>query len=300
MPSDYVEIAVNDSPPVDKWLIDSYLSRLQLDREPPSPDALRRLHRAQVAKVPYETAWIHMGHLWTVDQHESFRRVASDRRGGYCFHLNGAFAVLLDALGYSVSLHVGGVHGPDGPDEAAMTNHLVLTVHGLADDSNPSGVWYVDAGLGDALYDVLPLIPGEHRQTPHTYSLSRSDSPVGDWHFHHDPSGSFAGMVFRQATTSIEAFAPRNTYLSTSPESGFVKTVTMQRRDATGIDILRGKVLRRVDGSGSTERTLATRDDWFDALREVFGVPLDDVDAADRDRLWRRVLATHEAWQATQ
>jgi arylamine N-acetyltransferase len=240
-----------------------------------------------------------MGHLWTVDQQQSFVRVATQRRGGYCFHLNGAFALLLDALGYDVSLHVGGVHGPDGPEEDRMTNHLVLTVDGLADESNPGGSWYVDAGLGDALYDVLPLTDGEHRQDPHTYALSRSDGTVGDWHFRHDPSGSFTGMVFRAEQTTIDVFAPRNEFLSTSPESGFVQTMTMQRRDAQGIDILRGKVLRRVDGATSDSRTLATRSEWFDGLRDVFGVTLDDVGADDRDRLWARVSATHDAWQAS-
>ena len=284
----------------ERALVDSYLDRLRLDREPPSPAALGRLHRAQVEHVPYETVWIHMGHLWTVDQQESFRRVAAGNRGGYCFHLNGAFAVLLDALGYNVTLHIGGVHGPDGPNAEAMTNHLVLTVTDLPDASNPAGAWYVDAGLGDALYDVLPLADGEHRQEPHTYLLTRSDGVIGDWHFRHDPAGSFPGMVFRAEPTTIESFATRNTYLSTSPDSGFVKTVTTQRRDATGVDILRGKVLRRADARGSEDRTLAARGDWFDALREIFGMPLDDVGADDRDRLWANVTATHDAWQASQ
>ena len=134
--------------------LDAYLLRLGLDREPPSAGALARIHRAQVERVPYETAWIHMGHQWSVDQQASFRRVAADKRGGYCFHLNGAFAILLEALGYNVTLHVGGVHGPDGPAEESMTNHLVLTVNDLPDESNPGGAWYVDAGLGDALYDL--------------------------------------------------------------------------------------------------------------------------------------------------
>ena len=281
-------------------LVDSYLARLQLDRETPSPAALGRLQRAHVEHVPYETAWIHMGHLWTVDQQASFRRIAADHRGGYCFQLNGSLAVLLGALGYNVTLHVGGVHGPDGPEEASMTNHLVLTVSDLPDESNPDGQWYVDAGLGDALYDVVPLVDGEHQQEPHTYALSRSDGSIGDWHFRHDPSGSFVGMVFRAESTGIEAFAERNVFLSTSPESGFVKTMTTQRRDATGVDILRGKVLRRVDSSSSVDRTLATRSDWFDVLREVFGLPLDDVGPDDRDRLWDRITAMHEAWEASQ
>ena len=38
-----------------------------------------------------------------------------------------------------------------------MDNHLVLTVSGLPTDDNAAGVWYVDGGLGDVLYDPLPL-----------------------------------------------------------------------------------------------------------------------------------------------
>ena len=39
--------------------VSAYLRRLGLEREPPTPAALRRIHRAQVETVPYETAWIH-------------------------------------------------------------------------------------------------------------------------------------------------------------------------------------------------------------------------------------------------
>ena len=47
-----------------------------------------------------------------------------------------------------------------------LTNHLVLTVADLPTNENPSGVWYVDAGLGDALHEALPLVAGEYEQGP--------------------------------------------------------------------------------------------------------------------------------------
>jgi hypothetical protein len=47
------------------------------------------------------------------------------------------------------------------------------------------------------------------------------------------------------------------------------------RRDAGGVDNLTGCVLHRTDGSHG----------------------LTDLDASDRVKLWRRVRATHEAWQ---
>ena len=47
---------------------------------------------------------------------ESTRRVATTRRGGYCYQLNGAFGTLLTALGYQVSVHVAGVHEAERAD----------------------------------------------------------------------------------------------------------------------------------------------------------------------------------------
>src|SRR3954452_14215513 len=100
---------------LDPELRDAYLARLGLEAEPPSGEALQRLHRGHVERVPYETMWIHMGDRWTSDLDATVSPIARPDRGGYCFHLNGAFSERLRSLGYDVVRHVGGVPGPDGP-----------------------------------------------------------------------------------------------------------------------------------------------------------------------------------------
>jgi len=280
---------------------DAYLARLRVEREPPSVDALTRLHSAHVEHVPYETSWIHLGERWNVDPAASLRRVAHNGRGGYCFHLNGAFSELLRELGYSVSRHVGGVHGPEGPAETAMTNHLVLTVSELPSDANTGGVWYVDAGLGDALHEPLPLIEGTYVQGPFTVVLERTDA-IGDWRLRHDPRGSFPGMVFREASADIGEFASRNEYLSTSPESGFVKLMTVQRRDGTGVDILRELSVTRIDADDArcADWTIGSERELFEVLADLFGLTLTDVDDQARNDLWHHLRTGHEAWLEAQ
>ena len=285
-----------DREPIDDDVRAAYLRRLGLDPEPPSADALRRLHQRHVERVPYETLWIQAGEGWGTDPADSVARIAHEGRGGYCFHLNGAFAELLRSLGYEVHRHVGGVHGPDGPSVEALTNHLVLTVDGLPTDGNPGGTWYVDAGLGDALHDPIPLIAGAYPQSPYALSIERTDDGVGDWHLTHDPAGSFVGMSWRCADASMAEFTPRHQWLSTDPESGFVRLASIQRRDATGVDIMRGLVLtRRGEGDAPTE-PLTERDDWFTALAEVLQVGVDSMSPEHRDALWTRVHADHQAW----
>lgn len=87
---------------IDVELRDAYLRRLGLDAEPPSVDALQRLHRRQVERIPYETMWIQAGEAWGIDPVDSVARIALQGRGGYCYHLNGAFCELLQSLGYAV------------------------------------------------------------------------------------------------------------------------------------------------------------------------------------------------------
>jgi N-hydroxyarylamine O-acetyltransferase len=275
----------------------AYLDRLRLDREPPSVEALARLCRAHVERIPYETLWIHLSEDWTVDPAESQRRIATEQRGGYCFHLNGSFHRLLTALGYQTVKHIGTVHGPDGPTPDGYANHLALTVNNLAseNDSLNGSDWYVDVGLGDALHEPIPFRVGPHIQGP--MNLTMTDLGSSRWQLGHDPQiGSFTAMTFNTAPTEMASFANRHTELSTSPQSRFVRTVTVQRRDATGADIMRGLVLKRV-GEQPSSTELGTADRWFSALREVFDLPLQHLGRDARSRLWNRVNDSHNRWQ---
>jgi N-hydroxyarylamine O-acetyltransferase len=279
----------------------AYLRRLRLGHPgAPSAEALRTLHEAHVERVAYEALEIQLRRPTTVDPHESADRIVGRHRGGYCFHLNGAFSLLLDALGYDVVWHRAGVqnHSDPAPVGAEIANHLALTVHGLPTDECSSGDWLVDVGLGDALHAPIPLHEGGYVQGPFRYGLRRSEVEPGGWRWDHDPRGVFAGMDFRPQRATQDDFRARHLHLSTSPDSGFVRTCSVARRDAGGVDMLTGCVLSRLEAGVPARVALDTSDEWFGALREVFDLPLDDVDAAARTALWRRVRAAHEAWLA--
>jgi hypothetical protein len=178
-----------------------------------------------------------------------------------------------------------------------MANHLVLTVEGLPSDANPAGEWYVDVGLGDALHEPLPLIEGAYCQSPWQLALDRrAAAPVGDWHLTHDPAGGFPGMAWRSAATGMDAFVGQHRALSTDPESGFVKVTTIQRRDATGVDVLRGLVIKRI-GDRPSQAVITTKAELKDVFAALSFNP-DDLDGDRTDILWRNLARQHEAWEA--
>ncbi|WP_433381963.1 arylamine N-acetyltransferase family protein [Actinoplanes sp. CA-142083] len=286
------------SPSID---IPGYLRRLRLghlEGQPPSVENLHLLHRAHAELIPYENLEIWLGRPTTVDPAESVARILRGR-GGYCFHLNGAFSALLLALGYRVTRHFGGVQNNTLRDAGATGNHLVLTVSDLPSAEAPDGRWLADLGMGDGLHEPVPLAVGAFRQGPFSYALRASVAEPGGWRFDHDPRGSFLGMDFRAAETEMSAFNDMHGFLSTSPESGFVRALAVFRRDATGCDCLRGLVLTRV-GEHDARTTLDSAGDYLAALSDIFYIRLADVTRAEREALWRRLITAHEDWLAAQ
>ncbi len=258
-----------------------------------------RLHRRHAERVPCETLWIHGGERWGIDPAEAAKRISMQGRGGYCYHVNGAFALLLHTLGYGVALHTGAVHGPAGMQPDEYGNHLVITVNGLTTDDNPDGDWYVDVGLGDALHEPLPLRPVTLRQGPFQIELQRTlGSAEGDWRFLHDKAGGFSGMAWRTGPPNEGLLVRRHEWLSTSPESGFVKLGLAQTRDATGVDGVHGLVVKRIGNNANAGVVLEDRKAWFSALADLFGLTFEASPPGTTDRLWENMLSAHRKWQA--
>ncbi|MEV0952522.1 arylamine N-acetyltransferase [Promicromonospora sp. NPDC050249] len=273
--------------------VDRYLAVLGMARPAaPTVEVLHALHRAQVERVAYETIDNQLGRLTGIGAGESVARILRGR-GGYCFHLNGAFAALLTALGYDVTLHKAGIQDEVEDPEGPGGDHLALTVE--LDGER----WLVDTGLAGGMYEPLPLRQGTYTQGPFTYTMAPSVVVPGGWRFTHDPRGAFTAMVLAPEPVELSSFAAMHHRLSTSPESGFVRVLQAQLRDATGVDMLRGCVLRRIDAAGTSERTLDSADDWYDVLAHVFHLDLADVEAPERAALWHHVHRAHQEWEAT-
>ncbi|MCX5405498.1 arylamine N-acetyltransferase [Streptomyces sp. NBC_00335] len=280
----------------------AYLRRLGVE-EPgaPSVEGLFALQRAHLERVPYENVDIQLGRAPGIDPELSARRFAAGR-GGYCFHLNGAFAVLLGHLGYEVTRHVGGVYKESQSEEAlrgVSGDHLALTVRVPGAGAGGDRVFYVDTGLGDGPYEPLPLREGSYEQGAFTYSLEHL--PGTGW-LYRNPGSSAPLVNFRTEPADAAAaavFEAEHVRLSTSEDSGFVRTFAALRRDADGIDTLRGRVLSRIDPvKGNSERVLEGPEEFFAALEGVFGRVLDDLTPTDRTALWTRVARAHESWAA--
>lgn len=273
----------------------AYLERLGVDARPGEVDSatLAALVRSHVTRVPYENLDIYRGRPPEIEPRACVERVLA-RRGGYCYHLNGALASLLEWLQVDVTRHVAGVQGraaacAPGPN----ANHLGITAR------TPDGAeWLVDAGLGDGPPEPLPLAWGSYEHEGFTYEIRQSVFDPDGWRFEHDRRGSFVGVDFSRAAASTADFAAMHAELSTSPDSGFVRIATVQRRTEGGVEILRGAVHSTVTSARIESSEVGSADEWWRIVIDGFGLGYADVPADERLEIWNRVRRTHEHWDA--
>lgn len=263
------------------------LARLGVDA-PPRPDlhTLHRLHRAWRTRVPYENVDIQLGRPIRLEPDALLDKFGRRRRGGFCYEMNGALALLLSSVGFAVEVVEAGVLRATRGD-AAWGNHVALLV--TVDGER----WLADTGIGDAFLEPLQLRAGSHRQGELVYRLERLDPDT--WRVHHHPAGTVASYDLRTRPRPLADFAARCDELATSPDSPFVRVLVAQHhRDGREL-ALRSRIV----GSQGTERILATVDEFTEALG-AFRIPIADLGPDGVETLWERTRHQYEAWLEVQ
>jgi N-hydroxyarylamine O-acetyltransferase len=245
--------------------VDAYLERIGYagSREP-SEHTLSELHRAHMLAVPFENLDIHLGVANVLEPEHVFDKIVNRRRGGWCYELNGLFALLLESLGFAVTRYSASVvvSDPPSPDFA----HLTLGV----DLDRP---WLADVGFGASFTRPLRLDDdGDQERDGNTYRMVRG--PDGRMVLHENGTAQYA---FALEPRRMEQFAEMCTLQQTAPGSNFLHAPMCSRATEDGRVSLAGMRLITTTPAGRTERQLANDEERAAVLREVFGVDLGDA-----------------------
>lgn len=272
------QLPLLSAPDIDRYLARvGYTGALDLTVE-----TLTMLHRAHLLAIPYENLDIHFGRALTLDPDQNFHKLVVERRGGWCYEMNGVFGRVLQSLGFDVRFVAGAV-GRAARGDSVEGNHLVLVV-------TLGQPWIADVGFGDAFLDPLPLEPGTYRQGFLGYGVERNDAR---WIVRVHEFAGAGSFDFTLEPRAMSHFAAQCHELQTSPDSGFVRTTVCQRFVPDGIITLRGAVFRRITIDGATDHTIEDVDEYVSVLEERFGLRIAGVEA-----LFPRVWERHLAWSA--
>ncbi|MHA2857301.1 arylamine N-acetyltransferase family protein [Paenibacillus lautus] len=276
--------------------VKAYLNRLGISEiKAPTKEYLFELHKAHVARIPWQTLDIFAGKPTPMDIQYSVQLLIH-QRSGYCFHLNGAFTALLRALGYAVSWHKAGVQ-PLGQEPRINGFHLGLTVSLMNVEIGEEESWVVDVGLGDMPWEPIPLKFGKYVQGPFTYVLEPSSVTDQGWRLIHDPQYSYVGVDYApEVVNSLELFKTNHEFYSRSPESPWMDLLVVRQRHDVGMNELKGCIWKKWNGSILDTAEVSSKSEWLEILADVFNEPLVNYSILERDLIWAKVCKQHQKW----
>jgi N-hydroxyarylamine O-acetyltransferase len=253
--------------------LNAYLTRIGATHPPQAdPATLRELQLRHLLTVPFENLSIHLGEPILLDPQALVDKLVHRHRGGFCYELNGAFATLLAALGFRVTLLAARVFGANGL--GPPFDHLALRV-----DLDSSESWLVDVGFGRHSHYPLRLDTRTDQADPGgTFQVI--DTAEGDLDVIRDDQPQYR-VEARPRT--LADFEPTCWWHQTSPRSHFTQGPVCSRLTQTGRITLTDRTLVRTTGDRRQEHTLTSDAEVLAAYRTWFGIVLDRVPGRPAD-----------------
>lgn len=246
--------------------VTDYLERIQFKGAlEPTAELLSSLHYANLLRVPFENLDIHLDRPIRLDEQHLYDKIIYQRRGGFCYELNGLFAWMLQELGFQVDLLSAEVY-QDG-EFSPVFDHLALRVR-LEED------WLVDVGFGDSFVRPLNLFDDSdqiQRDTVYRIEQSLNYKVL----LHQDGGGNWEPIYrFTLEQRKLSDYKARCRYHQTSPESHFKQKRLCTRLKEEGRITLRDGRLIEIKNGRRQEAKISDDEEYLAALEEHFGIRL--------------------------
>jgi N-hydroxyarylamine O-acetyltransferase len=212
---------------------------------------LQAIVAAHLTTIPFENLNPLLGLPVSLEWSALERKLVHEGRGGYCFEQNLLLQAALQAIGFEVSGLIARVLWTRAEDAVTPQTHMLLRVE-MAGES-----WLVDVGFGgQTLVGVLRLQADVEQATRlEPFRLVQMD---GDWRMQSLVRGSWLSLYrFDLRPVPLIDYVVANHYVSTHPDSNFVKHLNVARTTSEGRLSLRDRefTLRRI-GHEPRRRTL--------------------------------------------
>ncbi len=249
----------------ENFTLAAYFKRIGFAREPQADIAtVREMMRCQLFSVPFENLDVQAGKVVSLVPEDIVSKVLYQQRGGYCYEVNGVFAMALEALGIPYQFVAARpMFYPVRRPKTHMA--IVITLDGEQ--------WLCDLGFGS--YGIrapmqLGVLDAEVRQDSDMFMLSKADSQEyllkawvnGEW------LNQYGFNLYPQEWID---FGPANYLNSTHPDAIFVQKLLVVLHTPIGRKILFGDSLKRVEHQNVIQQTVLP-EQTISILAEEFGL----------------------------
>src|SRR5688572_28036901 len=218
--------------------------------------SLIAIMRAQLQSVPFENLDVQAGKIVSIVPEDIVNKIVYNSRGGYCYEVNGLFAMALTALGFKYDL-IGA--RPMFYPYRRPKSHMVLVVK-IGEER-----WVRDTGFGSyglRASNGLHQLGQVTQQDNETFMLDKLER--GEFVLKALVKGEWANQFgFDLHPMEMIDFMPVNYYNSTHPDAVFVQRYLVMQQRPDGRTLLSGNQLKQLRGDQEivTEVTLEQLDE---------------------------------------
>jgi len=236
----------------------------------PDVETLRGLHLAHMFHVPFENLDIGRGHPIRLTKEGLWEKIVVQKRGGFCYELNGLFAWLLKQLGFDVTYLNARVYNRQG-QLGIDFDHLAL----LVQVPGESRRWLVDVGFGDSFNEPLDFEErGKQVQGLRSYRLEQVQDGFVTWQKNYDGTWQRQYFFDLQPHKFPEEYEAGCLYHQTSPKSSFTLGSIISRATPEGRVSLEDSRLILTRNGQRTERKIENKEEYDRLLKRHFDITL--------------------------
>ncbi|PWH85596.1 arylamine N-acetyltransferase family protein [Brumimicrobium oceani] len=247
---------------------EEYLKRINFEGEISiNFESLKALHRAQHLAIPFENFDICLGRNIQIDSKSIFQKLVRQKRGGYCFELNGLLVMALKAFGFDARPLLGRVH---------LSREITGRTHQTTLVTIDNKSWIVDLGFGaEAPLIPIPLVYNEPISFENQSYRLVNDEVYG-YILQSNSKGHWKNLYSFDLNPVFEIdIKLGNHYTSTHPDSFFTNARIAALPIENGmISLYHNKLKKTINGK---EEITTLKDDssYLDVLEQEFGIELD-------------------------
>ena len=244
----------------------AYLARIGIEPDDleVNEETLRMLQRKHLLSVPFENLDIHWKRPIILDVDKFYAKVVEEKRGGFCYELNGLFNELLLSLGFTTRLISARVF--NGTEHGPEFDHAAIIVTILEDE------YLADVGFGDFTAEPLRYgLGAEQQDEAGVFVIRRFDDEYlevakkdgGEWK---------SQYIFKDIVRDLSEFKEMCNFQQNSPESHFTKGKVCSVLTENGRKTLSDKKFI-VTADGKRTETAVESDEKFEQILErEFGI----------------------------
>lgn len=234
----------------------------------PSLRVLKKLQKQHLLTVPFENLDIHFGRSIELNLAGIFDKVVRQRRGGFCYELNGLFSELLLSIGFEVRRVSARVYRGN--------NRYGQEFDHLASVIKIDGHEYLsDVGFGEFTFEPLQLaldtIQTDQRGQYFIDRYKQDYLRVNKL----DEGRSIPQYIFSTCERKLIEFQDMCHYHQVSPDSHFTQKKMISLPTENGRITVAGDILKVTEGDSVTEIVLENEKTFLVSLQRYFGVEID-------------------------